>query len=90
MISMDLINGAQQQINSVPNISLKQKQTTESDNTRCLLNLVMTKGEKKDLKLWCDQHDISMNFFIKLAIDDLQYEVDNNIKSISKTGVRKL
>lgn len=90
MISMDLINGAQEQIASVQNINEKHNNIATVDNTRCLLNLVMTKTEKDELKLWCTKHDISMNFFIKLAIDDLQFDVENGLKSVSKTGVRKL
>lgn len=89
MIDAKLLTQAQNQINTVPNITEK-KASHDVDNTRCLLNLVMTKSEKKDLKLWCDQHDLSMNFFIKLAIDDLQFEVDNGKKAVSKTGVRRL
>lgn len=89
MIDINLLTKAQDQINTVPNITEK-KVSHDVDNTRCLLNLVMTKSEKKDLKLWCDQHDLSMNFFVKLAIDDLQFEVDNGKKAVSKTGVRRL
>lgn len=90
MIDPKLLTQAQDQINTVPNITETKTTKSDVDNTRCLLNIVMTKSEKKDLKVWCENHDVSMNFFIKLAIDDLQFEVENGKKSISKTGVRAL
>jgi len=88
MIDPELIKQANNQIQSVQNINQQKKEVV--DNSRCLLNILMTKDEKNSLKAWCSKHDISMNLFVKMAIDDLQSDIDAGKKTVSKLGVKTI
>lgn len=63
---------------------IQREEKSYSDN----INLRLPKGERKRLKSFCADHDISMTQFIVFAIDYLESRVEDGNATVSKMGVK--
>ncbi len=63
---------------------IQKEEKSYSDN----INLRLPKGERKRLKSFCADHDISMTQFIVFAIDYLESRVEDGNATVSKMGVK--
>ncbi len=62
----------------------QKEEKSYSDN----INLRLPRGERKRLKSFCADHDISMTQFIVFAIDYLESRVEDGNATVSKMGVK--